>query len=216
VSAWQSQRRQSLSRAGGLVVIPKRIGVGFYPGQTHKGHRDMLRQHTTETCTCTRHDTAPARTEQVRTAGIRSATKRTPSQNTRAAQRATPRLHRAPTRAYFCRASRRAESPLHQSAATRLSQLETSTRPIALRVTKGTVRMSVVLKNRHSRQAPKPICGLRPQCEGLRHHETFAKGVTCEVTVAWCYGFRGLSLNAAALPSRHHKTIESELPRRCA
>jgi hypothetical protein len=40
-------------------------------GQTHNGHQDMLRQHTTETCTCTCHDTAPAPTEQTRTAAIR-------------------------------------------------------------------------------------------------------------------------------------------------
>ena len=52
--------------------------------QTQDWHPDMLRQRTLEACTCTRHDTAPARTEKVRTAGIRGATKRTPSQNTRA------------------------------------------------------------------------------------------------------------------------------------
>jgi hypothetical protein len=45
----------------------------FYPGvQTHDWHRDMLRQrlHIPEACTCTCHDTAPARTERARTAAI--------------------------------------------------------------------------------------------------------------------------------------------------
>ena len=51
------------------LVTPKRHGVGFYAGQTHNnkmfaanGHRDMLRHHTTEACTCTRQHTAVART----------------------------------------------------------------------------------------------------------------------------------------------------------
>ena len=42
------------------LVTPKRHGVGFFAGQTHNnkmfaadGHRDMLRQHTTDACTCT-------------------------------------------------------------------------------------------------------------------------------------------------------------------
>jgi hypothetical protein len=48
------------------------MGVRFYPGeQTRDWHREMLRQHTPEICTCTRHDTAPARIEQARTAAIR-------------------------------------------------------------------------------------------------------------------------------------------------
>ena len=42
----------------------------------------MLHQHSPEICTCTCHYTAPARTEQARTAAIRSTTKRTPSQGT--------------------------------------------------------------------------------------------------------------------------------------
>ena len=39
----------------------------------------VANHQTTEACTCTRHDTAPARTEQARIAAIRCATKRTPS-----------------------------------------------------------------------------------------------------------------------------------------
>ena len=50
---------------------PKRHGVGFFAGQTHNnkmfaanGHRDMMRQHTTDACTCTH--TAVARTSTKR------------------------------------------------------------------------------------------------------------------------------------------------------
>jgi hypothetical protein len=65
--------------AGGRVVTPRPICVGLYAApMTHhnkmfaaNGRRDMLRQP--EACTCTRHDTAPARTEEVRTAAIRAA-----------------------------------------------------------------------------------------------------------------------------------------------
>jgi len=79
--AWQSQRRQSLSRAGGLVVIPKRICVGFYPGERPHHPQGMLRQPIPEARTCTCHDTAPAPTEQARTAAIRR--HKNPKQNTR-------------------------------------------------------------------------------------------------------------------------------------
>jgi hypothetical protein len=50
---------------------PEAYGCAFLSGvQTHDWHRDMLRQHIPEACTCTRHD-APAPTEQARTAAIR-------------------------------------------------------------------------------------------------------------------------------------------------
>src|SRR6516164_7533260 len=77
----ESQRRQSLSRAGGLVVIPKRICVGFYPGERPHHPQGMLRQPIPEARTCTCHDTAPAPTEQARTAAIRR--HKNPKQNTR-------------------------------------------------------------------------------------------------------------------------------------
>jgi len=64
------QRQHSLKAKTGAFtapVTPKRHGVGFYAGQTHNNkmfaaNRDMLRQHTTEACTCTCHHTAVART----------------------------------------------------------------------------------------------------------------------------------------------------------